>query len=69
MQEEQHHHMQDYDGQLEEYHQELLLEENLHQLQIENLQRQHEVEYNNASRNAMSGWDDDEAENDEVQQA
>jgi hypothetical protein len=69
LQEEQHHQMQDCDEQLEEYHQHLLLEENLHQSHIENLQRQHEVEDNYASRIDMSGWDDDEAENDEVQQA
>ena len=38
-------------------------------MQVENLQRQHEVEDNYASRIDMSGWDYDEAENDEVQQA
>jgi hypothetical protein len=69
LQEDQHHKMQDYDEQLEEYHQQLLLEGNPQQLQIENLQRQHEVEDNYASRIDMSEWDDDEAENDEVQQA
>ncbi len=61
--------MQDCDEQLEECHKQLLLEENLHQLHIENPQRHHEEDDNYAYIIDMSGWDDDEAENDEVQQA